>query len=276
MIDAFHRAALAAALLAGCIAAASAQTAPSAVTIVAPPEGSYVTGPIILQAHVIDAPQVRQLTFFADGRSVCTLVRAPFECSWDAGIGIREHVIRVVATMNDGARVVVTTRTKNAGYTESVDVEVVQVTATVTDSQNKFVHGLPREIFRREGRQRGAAADRVRRREHPARAGRGRRRQRQHDQRDADAEGRGEDVPERTAADRPGDADGLQRQHLHPGAPLDGPGRAAEGGRSADALGRDGALRRDAHRAQHRRQAAGPAGHWSSSPTARTRTVSRR
>jgi len=148
MIGVYHRAALAAALLAGCIAAASAQTASSAVTIVAPPDGSYVTGPIILQAHVIDAPQVRQLTFFADGRSICTLVRAPFECAWDAGIGIRDHVIRVVATMNDGARVVVTTRTKSAGYTESVEVDVVQVTATVTDSQNKFVHGLPREAFR--------------------------------------------------------------------------------------------------------------------------------
>lgn len=148
MIDVCRRAALAAALLAGCIPAASAQTAPSAVTIVAPPDGSYVTGPVTLQAHVIDASQVRQLTFFADGRSVCTLVRAPFECGWDAGIGVREHVIRVVATMNDGGRVVVTTRTKNAGYTESVDVDVVQVTATVTDSQNKFVHGLPRGSFR--------------------------------------------------------------------------------------------------------------------------------
>ena len=65
-----------------------------------------MTGPITLQAHVVDARQVRQLTFFADGRSICTLVRAPFECAWDAGIGVREHVIRVVATMNDGARLV--------------------------------------------------------------------------------------------------------------------------------------------------------------------------
>ena len=148
MIGACTRAALAAALLAGLLTPASAQTASPAVTIVAPPDGSYVTGPISLQAHVIDPSQVRQLTFFADGRGICTLVRAPFECAWDAGVGVREHVIRVVATMNDGARVVANIRTKSAGYTESVDVDVVQVTATVTDSANKFVHGLPRETFR--------------------------------------------------------------------------------------------------------------------------------
>jgi Ca-activated chloride channel homolog len=147
MIGVLARAAVAAALVAGSMPA-TAQTAAPAVTVVAPPDGSYVTGPITLQAHVTDPAQLRQLTFFVDGRSVCTLVRAPFECAWDTGVGIREHVIRVVATMNDNARVVATIRTKGAGYTESVDVDVVQVTATVTDSQNKFVHGLPRAAFR--------------------------------------------------------------------------------------------------------------------------------
>ena len=206
MIGVFHRAALAAALLAGCIAAASAQTAPSAVTIVAPPEGSYVTGPITLQAHVIDAPQVRQLTFFADGRSICTLVRAPFECSWDAGIGIREHVIRVVATMNDGARVVVTTRDEER--------RLHRVGGRGRRPGDGHRHRQPEQVrarpaardLPREGRQRRAATDRVRRREHPARAGRGCRRQRKHDQRDAHAEGRGEDVPERASANGPGHA----------------------------------------------------------------------
>jgi len=147
MIGVFRRAALAAALLAG-IPAASAQTAPSAVTIVAPPDGSYVSGPITLQAHVIDAPQVRQLTFFADGRSVCTVIHPPFDCPWEAGAGIREHVIRVVATTLDGSRLVATVRTKSAGYTESVDVDVVQLTATVTDASGHFVKGLKREQFK--------------------------------------------------------------------------------------------------------------------------------
>ena len=43
---------------------------------------------------------------------------------------------------------VATTRTKSAGYTETVDVEVVQVTTTVTDASGVFVQGLTRDKFR--------------------------------------------------------------------------------------------------------------------------------
>jgi Ca-activated chloride channel family protein len=88
------------------------------------------------------------VTFYADGRIVCTVVRPPFECNWDAGEGLREHVVRAVATLTDGARLVATSRTQSAGYTESVEVEVVQVTATVTDDGGRFVKGLARDQFR--------------------------------------------------------------------------------------------------------------------------------
>jgi Ca-activated chloride channel family protein len=57
-------------------------------------------------------------------------------------------VVRAVATMADGSRVVAISRTQSAGYTESVEVEVVQVTATVTDSAGRFVKGLTRDKFR--------------------------------------------------------------------------------------------------------------------------------
>jgi Ca-activated chloride channel family protein len=125
------------------------QEAPAGrLTIVSPPDGSYVSGPVVIQARMTAGPAPRQMTFFADGRSVCTLVGPPFECAWDAGAAIKEHVIRVTATLADGQRVVATTRTKNAGYTETVDVEVVQVTTTVTDASGVFVHGLTRDTFR--------------------------------------------------------------------------------------------------------------------------------
>jgi VWFA-related protein len=38
-------------------------------------------------------------------------------------------------------------RTKSLGYTEHVDVDVVHVTVTVTDSHGKFVRGLPASAF---------------------------------------------------------------------------------------------------------------------------------
>jgi Ca-activated chloride channel homolog len=123
-------------------------TSSGALTIVSPPDGSYVSGPVVLQARITTGPAPRQMTFFADGRSVCTLVTPPFECAWDAGATIREHVIRVTATLANGQRVVATTRTKAAGYTETVDVDVVQVTTTVTDANRLFVQGLTRDKFR--------------------------------------------------------------------------------------------------------------------------------
>jgi Ca-activated chloride channel homolog len=121
---------------------------PDAIVISSPADGSYITGAVLLQVKPGRPGAVRSVTFSADGRSVCTVARAPFECNWDAGPGLKEHVIRAVATMADGTRLVATSRTRSAGYTESVEVEVVQVTATVTDDGGRFVKGLARDQFR--------------------------------------------------------------------------------------------------------------------------------
>ena len=118
------------------------------LAISSPAEGSYITGPVLLQVRAKSPAAIRTVTFFADGRSVCTVARPPFECNWDAGPGLREHVIRAVATLADGARLVATSRTRSAGYVEAVEVEVVQVTTTVTDDEGRFVKGLTRNQFR--------------------------------------------------------------------------------------------------------------------------------
>lgn len=122
--------------------------APDPLAITSPADGSYVTGPVLLQVRAATPGAIRTVTFFADGRSVCTVARQPFECNWDAGEGLREHVVRAVATLADGSRLVATSRTRSAGYVEAVEVEVVQVTATVTDDEGRFVKGLARNQFR--------------------------------------------------------------------------------------------------------------------------------
>ncbi len=140
-----------AALLAAMIVPATGRaqsTASDALVITSPGDGSYVTGAVLLQVKPKTPASVRSVTFFADGRSVCTVVRPPFECNWDAGPGLKEHVVRAVATMVSGERAVATSRTRSAGYTETVEVEVVQVTATVTDSDGRFIKGLTRDVFR--------------------------------------------------------------------------------------------------------------------------------
>jgi Ca-activated chloride channel family protein len=91
---------------------------------------------------------VRGVSLFADGRLVCTLEQPPFECQWDAGPNVVEHVLRAVATLADGRRVARSIRTEGVAYTEKVDVDVVQVTATVTDGSGRFVRGLTRQDFR--------------------------------------------------------------------------------------------------------------------------------
>jgi Ca-activated chloride channel homolog len=135
--------------LAVTIVAAQSRSDPM-LRIVAPTEGTYVSGPARLVA-VIDptsaASSVTQVTFFADGRQTCSIPRAPFECDWDAGEGISEHQIRAVATLKNAQRLVATVRTRGVAYAESVDVDVVQVSAVVTDG-DRFIRGLTDKDFR--------------------------------------------------------------------------------------------------------------------------------
>jgi VWFA-related protein len=129
----------------------AAQTSPPAIRLVAPSEGSYVTGSVRLVARVepsAAARDVTQVTFFADGHQVCTVTRAPFECEWHAGERIAEHTFRVVAMLRSGGRLVHTVHTRGVSVTEDVDVDVVQITAVVTDGAGRFVRGLTREDFR--------------------------------------------------------------------------------------------------------------------------------
>ena len=98
----------------------------------------------------IDPPNasVQGVTVFADGQIVCTLERPPYECAWDAGLTLREHVLRATATLADGTRLVTNLRSRAAGYVEQVDVDAVQVTVTVTDGEGNLVRRLPQDAFR--------------------------------------------------------------------------------------------------------------------------------
>ena len=132
------------------IGAGAAQTPPPgsapSVSIVSPAEGTYLSGPVLLRAIINPSRAVANAVFYADGEQVCSISRPPFECDWDAGGPVIEHHIRLVATLRAGGRIVRTVRTKGVGYAENVDVDVVQVTATVS-KDGHFVHGLPASAF---------------------------------------------------------------------------------------------------------------------------------
>ena len=120
---------------------------PPALKILSPAEDAYVTGTTVLRAAITPPDQVTGLTFFVDGRQVCALTAQPFECEWDAGATITAHQVRAVATVQGGNRIVQTVRTKSVGYVERVDVDVVQVTVTVSDGRGKFVRSIPQSAF---------------------------------------------------------------------------------------------------------------------------------
>lgn len=136
-------------------ARAEAAQGPSAkelsITIVSPEPDSYVAGTVLLKAVVAPRtriPDIARVMFYVDGRLVCNILdRTQLECTWDAGAHIQDHVIRAVVELSDGVRAVTSMRTKDLDLAESVNVEIVQVTAVVQD-RNRFVKGLPVSAFR--------------------------------------------------------------------------------------------------------------------------------
>jgi Ca-activated chloride channel family protein len=140
-------------LLAGAILArdmpVTAQTGEPApvLEIVSPTPDAYISGATTFRATVTPAGAASRVFFSVDGRQVCETSTAPYECSWEAGGSITAHQVRAVAELAGGGRIIRTVRTRDLGYAEKVDVEVVQVIATVVDSRGHFVTGLPRTAF---------------------------------------------------------------------------------------------------------------------------------
>jgi len=120
---------------------------PPQVAILAPTDGSFVTGPTRLRGSAEPAALVSSAIFSVDGHQVCTTTAPPFECDWDAGPAVAEHHVRLVVNLESGGRVVRTIRTKAAGFAEQVDVDVVQASVSVTDGRGRHVKGLPKSAF---------------------------------------------------------------------------------------------------------------------------------
>jgi VWFA-related protein len=118
------------------------------VRLLSPQDGAFVTGPTVLRAQVEPASAAASAVFFVDGRETCRRTETPFECEWDAGGTMMAHQIRLVVNLRSGGRVVQTVRTAALAYTERVDVDLIQVTATVTDDRGRYVERLPRSAFR--------------------------------------------------------------------------------------------------------------------------------
>jgi Ca-activated chloride channel homolog len=139
-------------LAAACVAAAVVWAAPqaSAIRITSPTDGTYLMGAVRFTL-AFEPPalinQVQNVRWFADGKQACSSSVPPYSCEWDAGDMINEHAIRAVATLRSGDRLIANSRTAAVEYAEAVDVDVIQITALVTDG-GRFVTGLEAGDFR--------------------------------------------------------------------------------------------------------------------------------
>ena len=121
----------------------------SPLRITSPASDTIVGGPIRLEAAITQpelASSVQSVTFFVNGRIACTVERPPFGCGWNPGDVVRGHHVRVVATLNDGRRLIDNVRTKDLGHVEKVRTEAVLVPVIVTDN-GQFVRGLSKQDF---------------------------------------------------------------------------------------------------------------------------------
>jgi Ca-activated chloride channel family protein len=122
---------------------------PTKLEITNPVDGQFVSGVINIEARLVPLAaerEIARMTFFADGTSVCVVVRHPYRCAWNAGPLRKSFQIRVVAEMTDGKRFRKTVHTRGVDVDEATGVSAVKVTATVTDGHG-FVSGLQPKDF---------------------------------------------------------------------------------------------------------------------------------
>jgi VWFA-related protein len=126
--------------------AASQPQAEQELTISRPRADTIVTGPSRLEAEIAPDAAVQSVSFFVNGRLVCTVEAPPWGCPWDAGLVVRGHHVRVVATLANGRRLVGNVRTKDVGFADRIRVDAVLVPVIVTE-RGRFVRGLKKQDF---------------------------------------------------------------------------------------------------------------------------------
>ncbi len=137
---------VAAAMFVGAVA--HGQPATPALEVLSPDGARYLSGRERLAVRLTPAGATARVEFFIDGQRVCLRERLPFECDWDAGADGQARVVRILATLADGRRLVRRVHTPaRAGMTFRSAVNVVLVPAVVTDRRGRYVTDLVEDRF---------------------------------------------------------------------------------------------------------------------------------
>ena len=128
---------------------ASAQEADPVLTIVGPDPQTPLAGIVRMRAEVVPAADVERVEFFVNGVLACTApAPAPFACSWDAGDSSEPRIVRVVARLGSGGRLVRSMRARGRpAALFSAGTDVILVPVVVQDRRGRFVDDLALEDF---------------------------------------------------------------------------------------------------------------------------------
>lgn len=139
---------LAAAPLAPAWQPVRAQPAPPGLFIEEPADDAYLVDRVRLRAVVTGTVAVDAVEFFVDGAPACVAPAPDFACAWDAGPRVRARVVRAVARLDDGERLVRSIRTRaRPTMLFSAETNLVLVPIVVRDRRGRFVAGLTRDDF---------------------------------------------------------------------------------------------------------------------------------
>jgi VWFA-related protein len=117
--------------------------------ILAPLAEDLVAGEMTIVAAVEpESAAVSQMVFSVDGVVACRLTAPPFQCDWKGANQLREHVVRVVATLATGERLTKGMSTASAAFVDTSVVDSVLVSVNVRDRRGRPVMGLTRDKFR--------------------------------------------------------------------------------------------------------------------------------
>ena len=76
-----------------------------------PTDETFLTGPVTFRVG-LSGGTLKELVIQVDGVEVCRQTSPPFECQWNAGQKLDPRVVRAVAILATGDRLVSSVRTK--------------------------------------------------------------------------------------------------------------------------------------------------------------------
>ena len=122
-----------------------AQDADPVLTIVEPGPQSPLVGVVRMRAEVTPAVvDVRHVEFYVNGELACVApAPVPFECVWDAGSSPDPRIVRVLARLGSGGRLVRSMRTRaRPAALFSAGTDAILVPVMVEDRRGRFVENL--------------------------------------------------------------------------------------------------------------------------------------